>query len=383
MRNSSRFLPSLVFLLTLTLPLHVAAQERVALVIGNSAYRYTAELKNPRNDAADMGAALARLGYRVFQGLDLDKPGMERTIRAFADALPGAESAVFFYAGHGLQVSEQNYLVPVDARLASPSALDFEVVRLDIVQRAMERSAKSNVLFVDACRDNPLARSLAGTMGTRSGEVGRGLAVSTSSLGTLISFSTQPGNVALDGEGRNSPYAAALTRHIGDPNDDLSTILIKVRNDVVRATAARQVPWEHSSLWARFYFTGRGDERLVRDAQAPEEQRELALWNAARNSGDRAALRAYLDRYPQGRYVTLAKMFISRLERWDDERPAPRIGANRPGSVDQLNAPASPAWRMPSSAGDARARCERLYALLAARVRDVRQQCGAVLRGLR
>jgi uncharacterized caspase-like protein len=221
------------------------------LVVGNSAYRFTAELKNPSNDAADIASILRTLGFRVVEGLDLDKPAMESVIRSFAEALVGADKAVFFYAGHGLQVSEQNYLVPIDAKLATPIDFEFEVVRLDIIQRAMERSARSNVLFVDACRDNPLALTLAAAMGTRSSEVGRGMARNTSSLGTLISFSTQPGNVALDGDGRNSPFVAALKQHIGKPVDDLSTILINVRNDVVRATAARQVPWEHSSLWER------------------------------------------------------------------------------------------------------------------------------------
>jgi len=378
MRNALPLRLLLVFAsLLLAHPVVGMAQEtRVALVIGNSAYRYTTELRNPRNDALDMVAALRKLGYRVFQGLDLDKPGMEKAIRDFAEVLTGAEAAVFFYAGHGLQVSEQNYLVPVDARLATPTALDFEAVRLDLVQRAMERSAKSNVLFIDACRDNPLARTLAGSMGARSGDVGRGLAPGLSSLGTLISFSTQPGNVALDGEGRNSPYAAALTRHIADPSDDLSTILINVRNDVVKATTARQVPWEHSSLWARFYFAPKADDPAKADAvaQDPERQRELALWNAVKDSADRAALRGYLDRYPQGRYAGLAKMFIVRLERWDDAGLAPRIAANRWGNQDQLAA------RL--GAADGRARCERLYALLAARVQEVRQQCRDVRRGV-
>jgi uncharacterized caspase-like protein len=231
---------SLLCTLLVLAPSQLSARESgVALVVGNSAYRHAPELRNPRNDAIDIAVALRQLGFRVLEGLDLDKAAMDNAIATFGMALVGVDNAVFFYAGHGLQVSEQNYLVPVDAKLATPADLDSEVVRLDVVQRAMERSAKANVLFIDACRDNPLAGTLANAMGARSGDVGRGLAVSTSSLGTLISFSTQPGNVALDGEGRNSPFAAALKRHIATPGDDLSTILINVRNDVVRATAAQ------------------------------------------------------------------------------------------------------------------------------------------------
>jgi phosphate transport system substrate-binding protein len=230
------------------------AGKRVALVIGNSLYQYAGELPNPRNDAIDMAAGLKMHGFQVIQGLDLNKAALERKIRDFAVALDGAEVGLFFYAGHGLQVSGQNYIVPIDAQLRTPSALDFEMVRLDLVQRTMEREAPTNILFLDACRDNPLARNLAGAMGTRSANIGRGLAAAESGVGTLISFSTQPGNVALDGTGRNSPFASALVRHMSSSHDDVSAILIAVRNDVMRETQRRQVPWEHSALTGRFYF---------------------------------------------------------------------------------------------------------------------------------
>jgi hypothetical protein len=144
--------------------------------------------------------------------------------------------------------------VPVDAKLSTAAALDWEMVRLDLIQRTMERETETNVLFLDACRDNPLARNLARAMGTRSAEVGRGLAATEAGVGTLISFSTQPGNVALDGVGRNSPFAAALAKRIGASSDDLSALLIDVRNDVRKATLNKQVPWEHSALTGRFYF---------------------------------------------------------------------------------------------------------------------------------
>ena len=230
------------------------AQKRVALVIGNSAYRHTPKLENPKNDATDIGAALTKLGFQVIEGLDLDKAAFERKIRDFAAALRGAEVAVFFYAGHGLLVSDQNYLVPVDAQLSTVSALDFEMVRLDLVHRTMEREAHTSILFFDACRDNPLARNLARAMGTRSAEIGLGLAAVRSGVGTLISFSTEPGKVALDGKGRNSPFAGALVRQLGASTDDLSAILIAVRNDVMKETDRKQVPWEHSALTGRFFF---------------------------------------------------------------------------------------------------------------------------------
>jgi uncharacterized caspase-like protein len=144
--------------------------------------------------------------------------------------------------------------VPVDASLTAAAALDFEMLRFDLVQRTMERETKTNIIFLDACRNNPLARNLARAMGSRSAEIGPGFAVVDSGVGTLISFATQPNNVALDGEGHNSPYTGALLKYIESNTDDLNGILISVRNDVRAATANRQVPWENSALTGRFYF---------------------------------------------------------------------------------------------------------------------------------
>src|SRR5262245_13316827 len=230
------------------------AEKRVALVIGNSAYQYTLKLANPKNDAVDIAAVLGKHGFQVIVGFDLDKLAFDRKVGDFARALKAADAGVFFYAGHGMQVAGLNYLVPIDAKAEEAATLDLEMVRVDTVRGIMERQTSTNVLFLDACRDNPLKRSLALSMGTRSFEVGRGLARVQSGVGTLISFSTEPDNVALDGKGRNSPFAGALVKHIGASNDDLSAILIDVRNDVMKETQRKQVPWEHSALTGRFYF---------------------------------------------------------------------------------------------------------------------------------
>jgi uncharacterized caspase-like protein len=228
---------------------------RVALVIGNSDYHHTPRLENPRNDAADVGAALKSIGFRVIEGIDLDKAAFDAALREFAAALKGANVGLFFYAGHGMQVAGRNYLVPVDAWLTSVTALDAEMVRLDSVQQAMVREVQTSLLFLDACRDNPLTRSLAGA----ASEIGRGLAEVASGAGTLISFSTQPGNVALDGAGRNSPFSAALAARLLTSHEDLNAVLISVRNDVMRVTDGRQVPWEHSALTRRLYLNPAAD----------------------------------------------------------------------------------------------------------------------------
>ena len=242
-------------LMALAFASHAAcAAKRVALVIGNGAYTNAPALANPKNDAQDMAAALKALGFTVILGADLDKRAMDSRILEFARALSGADAGVFHYSGHGLQVAGVNYLVPVDASLESAAALDFEAVRLDLVQRTMEREAKTNILFLDACRNNPLSRNLARALGTRSAEIGRGLAAAQSGVGTLVSFSTQPGNVALDGSGRNSPYSGPLAKAIGTPGEDILSILTAVRNEVLTATGEKQVPWENHALRARFYF---------------------------------------------------------------------------------------------------------------------------------
>ncbi len=230
------------------------AEKRVALVVGNSKYIYAGELANPRNDASDMADELRKLGFIVIDGYNLDKAGLDQKIRAFASDLSGADVGVFFYAGHGLQVSGVNYIVPVDAQLSTANALHLEMIRLDDVQQAMEKATKTSILFLDACRDNPLARNLARALGTRGGGIGQGLAPAESGIGTLISFSTRPGDVALDGKGRNSPFTGPLVRRIATPGEDVMTTLMAVRNEVLTATDNKQVPWENHALRSKFYF---------------------------------------------------------------------------------------------------------------------------------
>ncbi len=232
------------------------AETRVALVVGNSAYQSTTPLSNPLNDARDMAAALKASGFDVVEALDADKRKLDGALRAFTDKLAKADVALFFYAGHGLQVGLQNYLVPIDAKLDRERDLEFEAVKLDFVLRQMEidREGKTTIVILDACRDNPLSRNLARTMGTRSTAIGRGLAAASTGLGTFIAYSTQPGNVALDGDGRNSPFTTALVRHMGVAGRNLPATMIEVRKDVVAATAGKQVPWDHSALTGDFYF---------------------------------------------------------------------------------------------------------------------------------
>ena len=277
-----RLLTAIIITFMIAIPPAGAAGKRVALVVGNAAYVNAAPLTNPVNDAKDMAEALKRAGFEVFLGLDADKRAFDGKIREFARSLEAADAAVLFYAGHGLQVGGRNYLVPVDAKLVSERDLDFDAISLDFVMRQMElgRETKANVVFLDACRDNPLARNLARTMGTRSAAVGQGLAQVQTGVGTFISYSTQPGNVALDGQGRNSPFTSALVKHLDAPGRNLTSVMIDVRRDVLAATSGKQVPWDHSALTGEFYFhqasaPGGAIPRTATEAPSADVQQRL------------------------------------------------------------------------------------------------------------
>ncbi|MDX2156278.1 MAG: caspase domain-containing protein [Hyphomicrobiaceae bacterium] len=278
----------LYLLLASALP--AMAAKRVALVIGNAAYKETVPLKNTRNDAKDVLTSLKRLGFEVLEGIDLDKRGMERLIRQFEQSLNGAEVGIFYYAGHGIQVSGQNLLVPIDARLSEEGDIDFETLPLSLVLSRMERTVKTSLVFLDACRDNPLARNLARAMGTRSVNIGRGLAEVKTGTGTLISFSTQPGNVALDGTGRNSPYTTALLEEIKVPGRDILTTLAVVRGTVVKSTNGKQVPWEHTSLLGPVVLISGEPEKSVPSKNVAKldapDRLEIIEWNGRINSRD-------------------------------------------------------------------------------------------------
>lgn len=311
--------------------------QKVALVIGNAAYKHAPTLANPRNDAADLAIVLRQLGIRVIEGLDLTKAQMDRHVRRFAEMLDGKALGLFFYAGHGLQVGGQNYLVPIDAKISSLTALEFETIKLNQIQRLMENGASSNVILLDACRDNPLARNLARGMGTRSISIGRGLAEIRTGVGTLISFSTQPGNVALDGTRRNSPYAAALITELGKSTDDLSSVLIRVRNGVMLATDQKQVPWEHSALTAKLYLSDAGARDPKVDNVGGGVADAASAWEAAKDSSSVHVLQRLKEKYKGTVFAELAQARLAEL--------AARSGGSQvdtalPAAVDSGSVPA-------------------------------------------
>jgi len=232
-----------------------AAGPRIALVVGNSEYRNVGPLTNPANDAALMAGTLSKLGFELVGGkaeLNLDKPAFDRAVYSFGHRLPGASVALFYYAGHGFQVDGANYLVPVSAKLSYDKPdLDFEMVNAQtILNQMQDGSARLNILILDACRNNPFHGK-----GNLSRSVSDGLAPMDTAKGTLISYATQPGAVAADGEGRDSLYTEALAQTMLQPGLNIFATFNQVGVAVEKATKDKQVPWvSNSPIEGDFYF---------------------------------------------------------------------------------------------------------------------------------
>jgi LPXTG-motif cell wall-anchored protein len=244
-------LPLLVLVfLALSAPSPAAAEERIALVIGNGNYSEGA-LKNPVNDARDMASLLKSQGFQVTLKLNAGVKDMEESVRQFGLALRRGGVGLFYFAGHGLQVGGSNYLVPVDAKIVSESDVRFECVDAGRVLGKMEDAGNSlNIVILDACRNNPFARSF------RSTE--RGLAEMRAPTGSIIAYATAPGSVAADGAGANGVYTKHLLKNMRTPGLSITDVFMRVRMGVVAETGKKQVPWESSSLTGYFYLSGQG-----------------------------------------------------------------------------------------------------------------------------
>jgi hypothetical protein len=297
-----------------------AGKGRVALVIGNAGYKNAKELRNPVNDAEDMAAALKRLGFQVIFKRNASLIQMKNAVREFGQKLHGAEAGLFFYAGHGLQVRGQNFLVPVDAQIETEADAEDASLRLDYVVQTMDDGgATLNVLVLDACRDNPFARSF------RS--LSRGLAQLQAGSGTLIEYSTAPGSVAGDGDGRNGLYTKHLLKSLADDDSDIQHVFQRARARVVEETAGKQTPWESSSMVGEFSFKP-GAARAAapaRAADAPAEtapdaihvqsadEVEQSFWNRVKDSTDAGDFADYSKQFPHGPHSAEASLMARKL----------------------------------------------------------------------
>ena len=312
----------------------VWAGQRVALVIGNASYAHVSRLANPVNDAADMGAALDRLGFAVTRIENAGRAELWEGLQKFSLAASASEMAVVYYAGHGMEVDKRNFLIPVDARLLSDADVEFEAVPLDLLSRTVERAKGLRLIVLDACRDNPFAVAMQRAGATRS--IGRGLAGVEPSGETLVAYAAKEGTVAADGEGRNSPYTRALLAYLEEPGLEVGLMFRKVRDAVLAQTGGRQEPFVYGSLSSKGAYlaalpepeleppattttvtkTGPGSgepipESLV-TAREPAEM-ELMFWESVKDSQVPEELEAYLERYPDGAFAVLARSRLKRL----------------------------------------------------------------------
>jgi tetratricopeptide (TPR) repeat protein len=221
---------------------------RVALVIGNSDYASVGALNNPKNDAREMAAVLRRLGFtRVMELYNLDHSAMGRALRDFGDHAAGAEWAVVFFSGHGIEVNGTNYLIPIDAQLKRDTHVADEAVSLDRVQAKVDAASKFGLVILDACRNNPfLSRMVRARGATRS--VGRGLAVVEPEGNVLVAYAAKHGTYAEDGTGTHSPFTESLLKHIEEPDLEINILFRRIRDDVRKKTDRRQDPFVYGSL---------------------------------------------------------------------------------------------------------------------------------------
>jgi hypothetical protein len=280
-------------------------EDRVALVIGNAAYKND-PLDNPVNDARLIGSRLEQAGFRVTRRENLDRNGMAAALRDFGSALNENTVAVLYYAGHALQLRDQNFMIPIDAEIRNEDDVGLQGVDLTFILGRMSRAkSRVNVVILDACRDNPFAK--------RASSSAQGLAQMDAPIGTLLAYATAPGKQAPDGIGQrgNSIYTTELARHLLTPGLPVELMFKRVREAVVRESRQLQVPWEHSSLLGEFAFVP--GVNASSDVAEADGSAEVALWNSVQASGRADDFRAYLRQYPRGRFVEPARARIAAL----------------------------------------------------------------------
>ncbi|MGQ0674542.1 MAG: caspase family protein [Rhodospirillales bacterium] len=282
------------------------APKRVALVIGNGAYKEGGALKNPVNDARAMAETLRQVGFHVIARENATKQQMERAVGEFGELLGAGSIALFYFAGHGMQVNGRNFLVPVDAAITSEARTRLEALDVDLVLDQMAASNSDvNLLVLDAGRNNPFERRFRGRAG--------GLAQINAPKGTLIAYATAPGTVAADGDGANGIYTAKLLGAIKTAGLPIEDVFKRVRVEVSRATNDAQTPWEASSLTGSFYFIE--PAKVVAPPPGPSEaDKEMLFWQSVKDTDDAVVLNAYLERYPSGTFAGLARAKIRSAE---------------------------------------------------------------------
>lgn len=290
-----------------------SSNRRIALVIGIGAYT-ASPLKNPPNDATDMAAALSELGFTVEHGVNLTQRQMKAMIREFGQKLKGGGQGLFYFAGHGVQLKGRNYLIPVDAEITSEADVEDQGVNVDLVTGLMDEAGNGlNVVILDACRNNPFARSFRSATS--------GLAHMDAPSGMLIAYATAPGSVASDGNARNGLYTQELLKFMKIPDLSIEEVFKQVRISVRNLTRNKpniQTPWESSSLVGAFYFIRTKGVVSSASSNIPVTSGntaaiELSFWESIKHSSDVDDYKEYLTKYPNGTFAGLARNKIRGL----------------------------------------------------------------------
>jgi hypothetical protein len=279
----------------------------VALVVGNAQYKaYDVALANPRNDAKDVADVLTSLGFEVITAVDVTKRDFVAALQRFARSASHADSALFFYAGHAMQYGGKNYLMPVDAELEDELSLRFNMVSMDDVRTALDQASGVKIMILDACRNNPLADHFLRTVvsQTRNFEGTRGLARVDKTQGMVVAYATAPDEVALDGEGRNSPFTSALLKRMREPGLEIEMMFRRVTADVNAQTGGRQRPETYISLLSEYYLN----------------QNDRLAWEKIRDSDDLGELKEFITRFPASPLIPNAKQRIGLLEQGARDR---------------------------------------------------------------
>ena len=289
---------------------------RVALVIGNSRYKSGQALTNPVNDATDIARKLRELGFtKVVLGVDMDKRAMRKSLREFRDALRPGDVALAYYAGHGVMVGGINYMVPIDAKLEEEDDVKDDAIPMDDLLKMMEESrTRTNILMLDACRDNPF-KLHSRVRATKA--LGLASMQDIAGEGTQIIYAARPGKTASDGAGRNGVFTSALLEHIDTPGLTLNDLVGRLADDVRRTTNNKQQPCAEGVLTGTFTFKLRlsvADKPVADKPAIPNPQLEEAeFWGEAKAAGNAEGYQAYIEQYPSGRYVGLARAHIKRM----------------------------------------------------------------------
>ncbi len=320
---------ALLFVIVTTLSVlpiqaQVTGSKRMALVIGNGAYENVPELRNPRNDSKDLAAALKAVGFEVLLHYDQSQGSMLDTLRGFRRSASGAEIALIYFAGHGIEIDRQNYLIPVDAVLETDSDINFEAVQLETMIFAAGGATRLSMVIVDACRNNPFAASIKRVNSSRS--IGRGLSAVEPTKNTLVAYAAKEGTTAADGDGRNSPYASALIESLQTPNLEVGLMMRRVRDEVLGSTGGQQEPFVYGSLSAEQIFLNdtRGLASVEPETDLEPEPTaiagEIAFWQSITENSEASELQSYLDLYPNGLFTELAH---ARLKKIGEVAPQP------------------------------------------------------------